>query len=351
MKIKVAVLDKDTNYLQKLVSIFTNKLSDKLEVCSFTDLNIALQSLQEARINVLLVSDSFNIEEAQIPKRCGFAYLVESPDIETFNGQRAVCKYQKFEVIYKTVLEIFSEHVSESIGMRFDGDSSVRVLTFVSPSGGAGSSSAAAACAKTLAAMGKKVLYLNLEQLSSSDLFFGGDGQTDFGDVIFALKSKKSNLSIKLESNVKRDASGVYFYSAPKTALDMLELNLEEIKRLMTDLKLTGSYDDIVFDMDFSLHAFAMEIFKKSASIVFVLDGSELSNSKFLSVYKAFEILDAQDISLLSRVCIFYNKFSNKTGRALDEGIRVLGGAPKYEYATTSQVVEQLVGLGVFQSI
>lgn len=37
MKIKLAILDKDTAYLQRIVSVFNNKYADKLEIYSFTD--------------------------------------------------------------------------------------------------------------------------------------------------------------------------------------------------------------------------------------------------------------------------------------------------------------------------
>lgn len=65
----------------------------------------------------------------------------------------------------------------------------------------------------------------------------------DMSDIIFALKSKKANLAMKLESCVKQDGSGVYFYSQSKIALDMHELNSEDIMRLLSELKLYGEYD------------------------------------------------------------------------------------------------------------
>ena len=62
------------------------------------------------------------------------------------------------------------------------------------------------------------------------------------------LKSKKTNLSIKLESCVKQDVTGVYFYSQTKNSLDMLELQLEEKTRLVSEIKLSGIYDVVIVD-------------------------------------------------------------------------------------------------------
>lgn len=352
MKIKLAILDSDTNYLDRISSVFTNKFSDKLEMYSFTDANVALSSLKSAKINVFIASDTFDIDTAQLPRHCGFAYLVESSNIETYKGSPAVCKFQKIEMIYKTILEIFSDNVSDSIGIKFDSDSSVQIIAFVSASGGVGSSCLAAACAKSFVASGKKTLYLNLEQLGSVEPFFSGAGQTDFSDVIFALKNKKANLSLKLESNVRQDASGVFFYAAPKTALDVMELKLEEIQRLINDLKLVGSYDSIILDMDFSFSASVIEILKQSSAIVFVSDGSDISNIKFLRAHRAIEIKDREsDTPLLPRISLFYNKSSKRRSKAADIDVRVIGTAPPYEGATTEQAVTELAALPVFHEI
>ena len=90
--------------------------------------------------------------------------------------------------------------------------------------GGVGGSSAAAACAMRFAQKGKRALYLNLERFGSADVFFSAEGSSSLGDVIYAVKSQKGNLEIRLESSVKRDGSGVFFFSPPKLALDTAEL-------------------------------------------------------------------------------------------------------------------------------
>lgn len=56
---------------------------------------------------------------------------------------------------------------------------------------------------------------------------------------------------MKMESCVKQDQRGVYFYSQSKVALDMLELGTDEIIRLITEAKLSVSYSYIILDLDF----------------------------------------------------------------------------------------------------
>lgn len=351
MRIKLAILEKDQSYLNRIVAAFGTKYADKFEIYSFTDQAIALSTLDSSRIDVLVASDTFDIDITALPKRCGFAYFVDSAGIDTLNNQRAICKFQRAELIYKQILSVYSENAGNVAGLKID-DHNTKVITFVSPCGGVGTSSMAAACALFYASKGKKTLYLNLEKFGYSDAFFKAEGQFDMSDIIFSLKSKKANLALKLESCVKHDERGVYFYSQSKIALDMLELNAEDILRLITELKISGSYDYIILDMDFSMDKDILDVYRKTHSIVLVCDGSEVSNIKLFRAYNALVTKEQKkDSPITNRLSLVYNKFSNKTSQALDIEIKNIGGAPRYEHATTEQVISKLSAMEMFSKI
>lgn len=352
MKIKLAILENDRSYLTRIVSAFGTKYSDKFEIYSFTDPEVALATLESARIDVLLAGDVFELDLKRLPNRCAFAYLVDSMGIETLNGQRAICKFQKADLIYKQILSVYSEKASDITGFTMNEDEG-RVIAFCSASGGAGSSTMAAACAVHFAGQGKKVLYLNLEKFGSADMFFAGQGQFDMSDVIFALKSRKTNLPMKLESCVKQDPRGVYFYSSPKIALDMLEMNTEDILRLIAELKIAGGYNYIILDLDFGLDKEMLKIYGQAQSIVLVGDGTETSNTKTERAFSALQTLDqAQDAPLANRVSFVYDQVSSKSGQSINApGLKVLGGAPKYAGASGQQIVDQLATMLIFDNI
>ncbi len=351
MKIKVAILEKDKSYLTRIVSAFGTKYADKLEIYSFTDSDVAMETIDSARVDVLLASDAFDIETHAIPKRCAFAYLVESMGIDSVRNERAICKFQKADLIYKQILSVYSEKASSITGFNVTGDKG-QIIAFGSASGGVGSSTMAAACAMHYAKK-NKVLYLNIEKFGSSDLFFDGQGQFDMSDIIFALKSKKTNLPMKLESCVKQDSSGVYFYSKAKIALDMLEMNTDDILRLISELKLMGEYDYIVLDTDFGIDREMLKVYKQTQAIVLVGDGSVESNTKTERAFTALTTLEANsDAPLTNRIVFVYDKVSSKTGQSVEiAGLRILGGAPRYAGASTRQVVEQLASMELFDSI
>lgn len=352
MKIKLAILENDQNYLNRIVSAFSVKYPDNLEIYSFTNIHTAISSIESSRFDILIADSSFEIDVASLPKRCGFAYFVDSADIEMFNNQRAICRFQKADLIYRQILSIYSETAGNLSGFKL-GDDSSKIIAFTSPSGGVGTSTVAAACALHFATSGKKTLYLNFEKFGSSDLFFSGEGQFDMSDIIFALKSKKTNLAMKLESCVKQDLRGIYFYSGAKIALDMLELNADDILRLITEVEIAGSYDYIVLDLDFSMNKEMRQILSQAMSIVWVGDGSEASNTKIARAYSAFSIKENnEEIPLTNRLSLIYNRFSSKTGKTvgIDE-LRNVGGAPWYKQATTEQIIIELSKMSMFDKI
>ncbi|MDR1217641.1 MAG: chromosome partitioning protein ParA, partial [Oscillospiraceae bacterium] len=280
------------------------------------------------------------------------AYLTDSPDIGTVNGRRAVCKYQRAETLYRSVLEIFDASAG-AIGVRGGAGGTRGVVLFTAASGGTGCSSCAAACAVRFARAGRRTLYLNLEPLGGAGAFFTGEGQSDFSDVIFALKSGAANLQLKLEIGARRDDSGVFFFAEPRTAFDMRELDGGDMDALMTQLETSGMYEYIVVDAAFAPGPTVSCMLRRATALVFVSDGSEMANMKLERARRALEIMESQDDAARTPpVYVFYDKFSGKTGeRAQYDGARVLGGAPRYEGADTARIVSILSELDAFDAL
>ena len=348
MKLKIGVLDEDVSYLDKITRAFNARYCDKLEIYAFSELEAVNKFILDVGVDIFLVNSVFDIREIRLPQKCGFAYLVESPGIEAVNGARAICKYQKIDAIYKQILNVYSDD-NRGISITADNARS-KLLVFSSPCGGTGTSSMAAACAVRFAAKGKKTLYLNFETTGTSDAFFTGEGQDTLGELIFALKSRKANLPLKLESCARCSAEGVFYYAPAKVALDMLDFTAAERKELLDEFMQHTAYDFIILDMDFSLDREWEELFNCGDALIWVGDGSELSNAKLQRAYEALILLDRErPIHLAERLYLVYNKFSNKTGKPVDVlNAKSIGGACRMEHAASKQVLSQLSCLDLF---
>lgn len=351
MKIKLLILEKDEIYLKRITDVFNNKYTNALEVYSFTNKERALICLKESAIDVALISDLYSIEDEGIPNRCGIAYFVNNSEIETINGRKAIYKFSQIEVIYKHILSVYAENAPE-MKKKLNNNIGAKIINFIPVSGGVGSSTMSVAFAKYMAIRGKRVCYLNMEELGITEKYFYGEGENNIGDIIYAIKSKKSNLSLKIKSIVKKDTSGVDFFESSKRALDMKELSEEELILLLHEIEALDEYEYIILDSDFSLNKKAIEILKESTYIILTSDGSEVSNNKFGRAYEAFLIIEQQeDMDLVGKMKLVYNKFRSKTSSQIESQIEIIGGVPKYEGATERRIIEQICHMDIFDKI
>lgn len=341
MKIKLALLESDSAYLRRIVPMFNSRFAEELEIYSFTDADAAIACLEEKKIDVLLANSNFKIDFNLIPKRCGFAYLVESLDIDSIDGRKAVCKFQKGELIYKQVLSIYSEHMPNITGISQSENGSMKTIAFCSPCGGVGTSTTAAGCAIALANAGYRVLYVNTEIYGEADNFFSCDGQFDFSEIIYAVKSNKTNRAMKLQSTVKQDATGVHYYSSVKVPLDMMEMKSSDYITLRDELQKLGCYDYVIMDMDFPRRASDFKFFEHCNSVVVVTDGSENANSKLSKALRAIQIMDnSAEFALQPRMWMLRNKTTSN--ELAQNEIRTLGVFPMYQSVSSDQMAKQL---------
>lgn len=352
MKIKVALLESDKTYLSRIINAFQLNYSDKLELYSFTSEEAAMKALTELRIDVFLAGDTFAIETDRLPVRCGFAYLVDSPGIESIAGNAVICKFQKAELIYKQILSIFSEK-SEAVTGTQQAYGNANIVAFTAAAGGVGCSSAAAAYALTQARAGRKTFYFDLEPMGNPELFFHGEGQESLSDVLYAVKSKKKNLYLKLESAVRKDSSNVAYLAATQTPLDMIELRNEEVNTITRELLSACGYECIVMDLGFQMNDFCLGILDMATRVVAVTDGIASANGKTERMLAALSVFDAQKrTDILHKTGILYNRFGSKSSVKLaNNEVGEYGGIRRFEGAASAQLPELIANENIGQMI
>lgn len=342
VRIKLAILHSDPTYVSRLTSALEAKYRNRLLLHSFTSPEKALESLVPEKIDVLLADDTFEIDKGAIPEKCGFAYLVDSPEMTTLRGCPTVCQFQRTELLYKNVLNIFSEALGDASVRNLYSDRG-KVIIFSSPCGGSGTSTLAAACAAHFALIGKQSLYLNLESFGGADTYFSGEGVADMSDVIYAVKRRRGSLPIKLESYARRDSSNACYFSTAKMALDMLELTAADRQDLVSVLAESGGYDYVIVDMSFDLRKESFALFQKAHALVWVSDGTLVANQKTTRAYEALRMLEKGETApLTDRVCLLLNKIpAGMEGEFPTPGMPVAGAIAKIRH----QMNESIAGL------
>lgn len=344
MKICISILEKDENYLKKITTTLNMKYADKVEVQAFDDVQKALENVKINRPDLFVYNSSLDVDVKLLPDGCIPVYFTDSNDIDSIHSIKAVGKFQKIDTIYKQFLNIYSEEHSD-IALKRSGNGQCKCIAFMSPAGGVGTSTMAAAFTLSLTKNGKKTLYVDLDTYGNMDVFFSGEGQLDMGSIIYELKKGNTNLYMKLESVIKKDSCGVYFIQQPKVLLDMMELTEQSMAILIDELKTALDFEYVILDMDFNLTKEAVDVYQHIDQIILVGDGSEISNRKFQRAREAYRIIDQSSSAMLEqKISIVYNRFSSKSGQVLED-MNMIGGVPVFQSEKACKIVEQISGM------
>lgn len=343
MKLRVAILDHNAEFMDRLAKAFQQKYVDKISLSLFSSENTLYQNLKEFHEDMVLVDQSVKIKKEEIPEGVVAGYFSNIADINEIEGFPAIGKYQKIEIIYKMILSMYAEN-SSNVKVQ-DKNIDVKIILFTSVQGGSGTSTASVAYALRKASDRKKVFYLNLEKFGNTNLYFTGNEGLSFSDIIYSLKSKKGNLLMKLESVVQVDSSGVKFFNPCKNAYDMFELRDAEIESLIQGIAQVMECDEIIIDISGAMtERMTMLMADYADKIVYVSDGSLNGNEKFRRFCEAVRVIEQKkDCSILKKVNLLYNRFSSKTSTQLEKAaVSVIGGIHRFEGVSGRKLLEKV---------
>ena len=353
MKIRVGLYDQDTRYINKLVNYFNVHYSESLEMHTFSSIDAIFEQIKKHRLDLLLIDPESVEESFSVPQSVGMAYFSTNAGIDTIRGKKTICKFQKSELIYKEILNLYSE-LDKNVSIKaWKGNCDIHL--FIGASGGVGTSTIAAACARNLAENGRKILYLNLESTGIVDEFFKGEMNYGLSDILYAIKSNHSNLILKLTSMVDKDPCGVNFLRPFAVSLDEEEMTAEDLETLIDTLISTGNFDSMVIDMDSVATEKRNLVANRADNIFLITSGLPISNRKLAKKLQEFNLIDERDDSrLFPHVQVMYNRFGSGSVRANTEfGETVFGTVNNYKDSSKRdysprKLIEVIASLNLF---
>lgn len=352
MKIKLAVCTTDQSYASRFINYFNIHYADRTELSEFTSPKQLEEFMKISRPDICMIGNEFLEEIGEsISKSSQVVILTEEQD-EDIREYTTICKYQRAELIYKELLNVYADKKTGFKAFHKRNENAAVSHVFLSASGGAGATTVALAYAANLAKE-KNVLYLNLQQYNNADLILKAEGTGKFDDVIFALKSKRGSLSLKLESLVRKSKENINFFVSCDNPLDLLEVTGEEIKRLIVELTTCGLYEEVIIDIDSHLGEMELAVMEEVDDIVLVEGGSASNCMKFERFHTALERLEEKrGVELVSKLLLFYNRFSNKSSTDISgKMVQVIGGIPRFEGVQMEAIVSRMSIMNCFEQL
>ena len=351
MVIKLAVIEKDPRFLDRLTAVFSKNYSDKLEIYPFTDSEVAISTLQFVKPHILIADESIRIPQNALPEDCALAYFVSAVGTDQIDGYRAICKFQRAELIYKQLLGILSDRANPAISN--SQGSKTKLITFTSPAGGVGVSTTAAAFSLRLASLGHKVLYLDLDAYSSPSLYFRGEGEYTFGDVLHTLIHKDGNLTELLGRTARTDPRGVSYFAEASPSIVYPPLTAEAVSRLLRELRIISAFDYIVVDIPFDKFLRQEDLWERSSGIILLSDSTEGSLCKLVRGYYALShAVAAKGLSIDPNLSLITNKSSSfPLGIHELSHLRNLGQIPFVSTGDSARQISSVASLPLFDAL
>ncbi len=350
MRMKLVICTTDENYASRFVDYFNVHYGDKIELSQFTDLTYLAQFIRNERPDMCLV-DEYMLDQCEVDMFGNCSYILLGNQREHQHEEvPCIFKYQKAELIYKEILNYYADKKG---GRRTTGvvdGNAAKTYAFCSPSGGCGATTVALAYAANLAKT-KRVLYLGFQQYGNADTVLNGEGNGSFDDVIFALSNKRGDLRLKMESIVRTSKEKIDFFKSCENPMDLQELTKDDLARLINEVVHGGMYQVVVFDIDSQIGMLELEILKVVDQIVVVTEGNDGCAMKFDKFYTLLNVIQSkEDVDLIDKLGLFYNKFSNKASEAISGySVPVIGGMAKFEGVQMPGIVGRMSGMDCFK--
>lgn len=335
MVIRVALACRDEKYLERLVSGL-EKIRN-LDLAIFSDAESLSRVLAAKHYDVFLfTTDIFDREMDYLNVKADLKLLLDDEEkviSSTFADAKRIRKYQRISLIYKNILDFYSEICGKDA---LSGNSASKIVTFYSPIGGAGKTTGALVSAEKFAQHGNRTFYISFEDIASEDCYLQQGAEKGISDLMRYVDSN-TNIGMKIEGMLKNRGANLYYLNHFTSPNDMYDMTAEDIHNLLTAIQKTGLFDVIVVDMSTCLEKKNLAIFEISDRIVVVERTDEISARKMNCFYTMHHILNDYSYKMI-RIVNFDNGISN----AIETNIPELGRIGDVQNMDASNVISVL---------
>ncbi len=267
MILKLAVAAADQSYVQRLMVVLEEY--DNLSLAVFTDKESMELALDSKKFDVLLFDPAFysgriNQEAVTLP----IVLLDEEYGLaEAMKALDKISRYNRISLIYRKILEMFSEKTGSTGEVADTGQ--VKVTAVYSPAGGAGKTTVALAISERMAAGGARICYLNFEEAPSEDCFLPQKAGHGLSELLGCL-GEEMNYGMKLQGLLQKKGENLYYMNHFDSPNDFYEMKEEEMEELLALIRGAGFFDHIVIDLGCGMGRKNIKAFELADKIVLV---------------------------------------------------------------------------------
>lgn len=348
---KLLILDKDIEFSERLKHSLESKYHDiQLFICD--DPGCLDQVFENEKYDVVLFDAEFDsVDREKYSKQLSnAAFAFVSSTHEIIDDIETLYKYVSVSKWYASICELYEKKKNRVIRKEKRREiNGTQFITFLPANGGAGSSTMAVACALALAEQ-KSVLYINMEQRPSDEVFFSGKSKKCLSDIAAVLKTKYNDkilfntLNDVIQDGLALGKRTVSYIKGYNNIMDCMSLSAKSIGVIFDCIKTKLSYDYVIIDADYIVSDFLNKLIVLSDDLVFVYSGSDTSDVKFKKIKRHLDILSrGEDVSMPETRLLLNQFYSQNSSTDFIDGFEVIGRLARYRTDNGTRISSQNV--------
>ncbi len=300
-KLSLIIVDNDEIYLSYLNKFLSSTYQGQFEITCFSDEEIFLETIDTIRKkDVLVINKDIYDKNADAIDINIVLKLVEGNEIIDEDSEKIINKYKDVKIIKDIVLREYMNYNPRKTTRIQTQNTNTKTITVYSPIGGSGKTTIATGISTQLAKQGRKVFYLNLEDIQSTNMYFNETDKASLSDIIFEVKDRVDNFREKLDNAISTDSTGTMYLASTSNILDIEDITQEDIKWMIEEILKMKMFDYIVIDTS-SKYNGVYDVILNSSDIVI----TPIVNNK-TSINKIDKFIKNQ--SNLDKYCFVQNR-------------------------------------------
>ncbi len=323
MRKKLIIADVQEEYVVHLQDYIQKKYTERYEIEVFRNKKQLIERIATSKCDILLITPQLYDRDIKL-KNIKLTIVLENENEQMITMEKLKYTIQKYTRISKMINYI--EEKYEEIERHRP-----LIYSVYSPAGGVGQTTVAMGIACSYVQEGKKVLYVNLEETDSTEMFFQKTG--DLPESIL-LKTGQDSEAQMLTEYIKQDRSSQLMY-IKRQGIDaslQMEANIGKMIEKVIDLEIANI---VVLDLSHQFEILQTDLMKQSDYILLIDDGRTHSRFKINQILKETE----GEFLLNEKVKRVINQ-----GKESEEKlpIEVIGQIEKIDAATPFEISEAI---------
>lgn len=296
-KINLIIFDEDINYIKALGEFFYKKYYKFFKVTiisKYEEFEKLVGSVQ--KMDILLVNESLKYKVESLKSIRSLITLTEHKENQDIDSN-ILYKYQKGQYIFNFIKRTY-KLIDKSFDFGDDYDEA-RLISVFSPVGGSGKTSISISLASKLIYSGKKVLYINMEEISCMEIFFElKKKQKSMSDLFYNINKDDESIKEIISSIISKGNNGIWYIKHHDSILDLTELSINDFSKAITYLKRHSGFDYIIADLGSLFNANYSTLMELSERVMVIMEQTNVSTVKNSVFLNSLESLDKVNLIL-----------------------------------------------------